>query len=169
MQLPPTMKFLEFFREYGLTREDALFFSETLLVFHHQLGKDRCWCLKANNTRQLKGFTATHGAKPLYKGKDARLLLLALVGVYQEQSDLMVVRRHSCTSTCCINPGHYFFGTKKDVCLERGKRQGGLVTEEMITKLRGSHKEGRTFAYLAKQNGLPYHVVRRICIHEVYD
>jgi len=169
MQLPPTMKFLEFFKTYGLTRKDALFFVETLTVFHQELGKTQCWCLKTNNTRRLKGFTTSHGGKPLYKGKDARLLLLALVDMYQENPDALVVRKHCCNSVYCLNPGHYFFGTKKDVCLERGKRRGSAVTEELITKLRGCHKEGRTFAYLAKQNGLPYHVVRRICIHEVYD
>jgi hypothetical protein len=163
------MRFYDFFKEYGLGKDDLLMFANVLNEFQLAGGKDSCWCLKHNNFKKLKGFTTSHPSKPLYKGKDARLLVLALADQYQDESNLLVIRKHTCLSPHCINPGHYFFGTKQDVCFERGQRRGSVVTPELVTILRSGHRENKTYASLARQYKLPYHVVRRICLHEVYD
>jgi len=169
VQLSPTMNFYDFFKEYGLGKDDLLLIANVLHEFQSIAGENSCWCLKQNNIKKLKGFTTSHPSKPLYKGKDARLLVLALAGQYQDDLNLLVIRKHTCSSPHCINPGHYFFGTKKDVCFERGQRKGSSVTPEVVTALRSGHEENKTYASLARQYKLPYHVVRRICLHEVYD
>jgi hypothetical protein len=163
------VQLLEFFKENYLTEEDLLFFVSVLTRFESHLGTQSCWCLKTSNHSKLQGFTTSHSSRPLYKGRDARILVMAIVDQYQDASQPMVVRRHQCSSAHCLNPNHYYFGTKQDVCFERGQRKGSLVTPAIVKELRAGFLENKTYAALARQYKIPYHIVRRICIHEAYD
>ena len=163
------MQLLDFFKENYLTEQDLLFFVGVLNRFQSQLGAEACWCLKTSNHSKLRGFTTSHSSRPLYKGRDARLLVMAAVDQYQDESQPVVVRRHQCRSAHCLNPNHYYFGSKTDVCFERGQRKGSLVTPAVVKELRAAHLENKTYAALARQYKIPYHIVRRICAYEAYD
>lgn len=80
-----------------------------------------------------------------------------------------MVRRHECTSVYCINPAHFYWGTKQDVCFERGWRKGSRVTVQLVEELRKKYETQNTsITSLAKSYKLPYHVVRSICRYISY-
>jgi hypothetical protein len=167
-----TLDYLDFFREQYLTTDDLVAVVSALNLFQSGFGTNRCWCLKTINRSELKGFTTSHGSRPLYKGRDARMLTLAIAGQYQSETQPIIVRKHVCNSVYCINPNHYYFGTKREVCFERGQRKGSRISPELVTELRLKNTENRktwSYAALARQYRLPYHVVRRICNHESYE
>lgn len=159
----------ELFNEHYLTKKDLLHFLNVLTRFENTYGPKACWDLKPVLKKFVDGFSTSHSTKPLFKGIDARVLILAVAGQYEDETKSLVVRRHDCTSIHCVNPNHYYFGTKQDVCYERGWRKKSKVTPELVQELRNKHdSEKISFTALAKSYKLPYHVVRNICQYISY-
>jgi hypothetical protein len=164
------MDLADFFSRQYISGTDALHFVEVLSKFHRTQGAQACWCLKkANNLKALKGFTTSNLSRPLFKGQDARELVLAVAGQYRPETDSIIVRRGVCTSTHCLNPTHYFYGTKQDVAMQRHARKGSPLSPELVSLLREERKKDRSYASIARQYALPYHVVRRICTNESFS
>ena len=46
------MRFYDFFKEYGLGKDDLLMFANVLNEFQLAGGKNSCWCLKHNNFKK---------------------------------------------------------------------------------------------------------------------
>lgn len=171
VKFPPTLDLtLKFFNEHYLNNKELLHFVEILNRFQTVYGSKACWCLKSVTKAEVKGFTTSHTSKPLYKGIDARPLALAVVDQYQDWTKPVVVRRHQCGSLHCINPNHYYYGTKRDVCFERGWRKGSPITPELVAELREKHEsQSLSFATLAETHKLPYYLVRNICRYVAYE
>ena len=160
---------LEFFSEHSLTPQDLAYFVETQFRFQGTFGSNACWCLKKILKTTVNGFSTSHSTRPLFKGTDAKPLALSIVGQYQDETRSVMVRRHECTSVYCINPAHFYWGTKQDVCLERGWRKGSRVTVQLVEELRKKYETQNTsITSLAKSYKLPYHVVRSICRYISY-
>jgi hypothetical protein len=160
---------LEFFSEYSLTPQDLAYFVKTQAKFQEAFGSKPCWCLKKVLKTMVDGFSTSHSTRPLFNGIDAKPLALAIIGQYQDETKLIMVRRHECKSVHCINPAHFYWGTKQDVCFERGWRKKSKVTPELVQELRQKYdSEKVSFTALAKSYKLPYHVVRNICRYVVY-
>lgn len=162
-------KALEFFNERSLTPQDFLYFVKILNQFQDLFGVNHCWCLKTVLKAQVRDFSTSHSTRPLFKRTDARPLALAVVGRYSTEANSMMVRRHQCNSVYCINPNHCYWGTKQDVCFERGWRKNSKVTPELVKELRVKYEsENTSLTSLAKSYRLPYHVVRSICQYISY-
>lgn len=168
-KISPTLNLLDLVETQYISGTDALHFIDVLTKFQQTYGDNSCWCLrKANNLKAFKGFTTSNNARPLYKGQDARILLLASTGQLNFETHLSIVRHGHCKSAHCLNPTHYFYGDKRDVALQRHARNGSPISPEMISTLRGEHSKGRSYASIARDHCLPYHVVRRICTNESF-
>ena len=160
------------FLDKNLTPQDQITFAIAFQVAIKELGKDKCWCLKENNKIALQGFKTTKIDIPFYKNRDARPLLLAMIGSFKEDTKNIIVRRSICNSKYCINPTHYYWGTRSDVAYEESKRCLPVhksVSKDLITKLRLEKEEGISMKDLAKVYQLPYHTVRRICNKMTYE
>lgn len=162
------MKALDFFQENYIVGEDATRFMTVLKLFDDRYGKEKCWCVKkVNNPYHLEGFVLSHPNRPLYKRIDARVLVLALIDQYEDPNKPFIVRRGQCTSNHCINPNHYFYGTKRDISVQNNIRKGSNLTPDLIDTLRAQREEKRSYASLAREFNLPYHTVRRACLNEL--
>lgn len=163
------MDSVDFFYDHGLLSTDLLHFINILRKFDQLYGSDQCWCLKTVNKSIIKNFSTSHNSKPLFKGEDARLLALAIVDQYQEEDKPVVVRKGQCSSIYCINPTHYYFGSRKDVAFERNMRTGNAISPELVQELRAQCKNNRSYSSIARQYNIPYNTVRRICTYESYE
>jgi hypothetical protein len=161
---------LQFFTDYSLGPQDLISFVETLNKFQNTFGSKPCWCLKSAVKSQVPGFKTSHPRYPVFKKVSARALALAIVDQYEDETNSILVRRHQCRSTHCINPNHFYWGTKKDVCFERGWKKKSQVTPELVNELRNKYENEKvSFVSLAKTYKLPYHTVRNICRYVVYE
>ena len=115
------------------------------------------------------GFNTSKKNHLLYKNRDARPLILSMIGYTYNEDKPIIVRKAECRSIYCLNPSHYYWGTRKDVAYENAKRNNIGINNELITKLRIEKAEGISSLKLAKAYKLPYHTVRRICNNETYE
>lgn len=139
------------------------------------LGKDSCWCMRKNSLSSFNGFNVSHPGKVRYRGVDAKLFSLAVAGVTPKEGvDQVVVRRSCCSSPHCINPAHYYYGTKADVMMEtQGKKRAkkgdpAVMTSELAEILRKERASGKSITSLAIKYRLQYHVARRVCSENTY-
>jgi hypothetical protein len=153
----------------GLTPLDQLVFSAAFRVCLDAIGADDCWCLQKRSHSAFAGFSTVNPNKLLYKSQDARPLLLSIAGQFQSNERPVTVRRSICQSPHCLNPAHYYWGTKADVAAETAQRNGKQISIEAINKMREDTINGHTYLQVARQYSLPYHVVRRICSGETYE
>lgn len=117
----------------------------------------------------MLGFSTSRNARPKYKTADARELMLALLDQYPSETNPIIVRRSCCTSTYCINPLHYFYGTRRDAMWQHNLRSGGQVDQQLVLKLREECSVAKkSYASIAREYQLPYHTVRRICTNEYF-
>lgn len=169
-RLSNTLDFEQLCKENYLSEREILQFVTTLKTFCVSHGQDKCWCLKKAKNRELvANFSISQNMRPRYKGVDARELLLGFAGKFRPDPESVIVRYGYCESTYCINPLHYFFGTRQDAMWQHNARKGSRVSPELVQKLREecSHSK-KSYAALARDHKLPYHVVRRICTHESF-
>lgn len=166
---------IQYFLENDLSTRDAVLFSMVFQAYLTSLGPDRCWCMKKNSLSSFTGFTISSPSKTRYKGRDARILSLAIAGVVpKEDAGQVVVRRSCCKSPHCINPAHYYYGSKSDVAMEnRGKKQikkgdPAVMTPELARLLRSERASGKSITSLAIKYRLQYHVARRVCSEDTY-
>lgn len=169
------MKPLQFFLESGLSAKDAVVFSTVFQAYLQSVGPDRCWCLKKNAHNAFAGFSVASPSKTRYRDLDARPLALALAGVYPTEEDKQVlVRRSCCKSVHCINPAHYYYGSRADVAMEtQGKKlikkgDPAVMTPKLAELLRSEHASGKSITALAIKYRLQYHVARRVCSENAY-
>lgn len=163
-------RLLALFNEHYLTSQELCRFLEILKKFESSCGPTACWCLKSVTRAEVRGFSTGHSTKPFFKGVDARPLLLAVINQYPNWEKPLVVRRHECNSFHCVNPNHYYFGTKRDISYERGWRKGSKVTPKLVEELREKYEfQNTSITSLARSYKLPYHVVRSICRYLSYE
>ena len=153
----------------GLTPYDQITFAKAFQIAFQLIGKDECWCMKKNTHTVFQGFKTSKTKTLLYRNKDARPLILAMTGRYYEENKSIIVRKSICSSQYCLNPTHYYWGTRSDVAYENAQRNTTGVTNELITKLRIESEEGISSLKLSKTYKIPYHTVRRICNNEIYE
>ena len=168
----PTLDYITFFRDEYLTHQDLISFASTLKLCQTEVGMSTCWCLKKMDHPGLEHFTVSHPSRPLFKGRDARPLALALVDQFNSRKKPVIVRRHTCKSPHCINPAHYFYGTAQDVKIQSAKRKGININKKVVDEIRSkreSNKSEWTYQKLGNHYKLPYHVVRRICLEGAYS
>ena len=159
-----------FFKEHTLTSTDLLFITKILSKMSSNLGKDDCWVAPVEGKQKIDGFYSWGPARVKYKGADARVLVMAIVDQYRDETQPVLVRKGGCIENHCINPHHFYYGTKRDVCFENNQRNGRPITPSLIRELRSKHEtEKFSFTYIAKTYNLPYHLVRRICNYVTYE
>lgn len=157
------------FLEASLGPSDAMTVAKSFQLAVKFMGRDRCWCLKRFNHAAFNGFTSSHGTRPIYRGRDARPLLMGLAGMYPDDERAVIVRRACCESLYCLNPSHYYWGTKADVALENSRRRSAGLDTALITQLRQEWDDGAKVTALSKKYQIPYHTTRRICNRETYE
>jgi hypothetical protein len=176
----------QFFADRGLGTEDLIWLLKCTKLLRERLPGDRCWCLDKINHPFFHGFTLqgrgalkgaqgdpekASGKRPMYRGRDARSLILAITGRYGEPGKV-VVRTAACKSFYCINPTHYYWGTKGDVQLERLRRGGTDLPNEVIKQVREARQSNAqiyTYQKLAEEFDLSYSVIRGICTKGNYQ
>ena len=163
------MSVLNAFLEASLGPQDAMNMAKSFQVAVKFMGRERCWCMERLNHAAFSGFTKSHGFKLNYRGRDARPLLMALGGLYPSSDTDLIVRRGFCQSAYCLNPSHYYWGTKSDVALENTRRRSAGLDVALIAKLRQEWDEGAKVTALSKKYEIPYHTARRICNRETYE
>jgi hypothetical protein len=152
-----------------LTPYDQVIFAKAIQISLQLMGKENCWCLKRNNHAIFQGFTTNKANRLFYKGRDARPLLLSIAGCNSPSAESVIVRKSICTSKYCLNPSHYYWGTRSDVAYENAQRRNNGVNTSLITKLRQEKELGTSSLKLSKTYRIPYHIVRRICNYETYE
>jgi hypothetical protein len=159
----------EVFLYADLTPPDQLAFAKALQICLRTFKKNECWCLQRHSHQAFAGFTTVNPTRLLYKNRDARPLVLALSGQFQTDDKPLAVRKALCTSPYCLNPSHYYWGTKQDIAYESANRNGLIPSAEHIAQMRADKEKGQTSLHISRKYKLPYHVARRICNGEVYD
>ena len=118
------MREVAFFTESGLVASDLIVFAKAAQLFSRSKGRKSCWSLAASPRVMFSGFINSKRNHLHYRAQDARPLLLALLGQYPSAGKSVIVRRHTCTDPFCMNPSHYYYGTRADVMLENQQRKG---------------------------------------------
>jgi hypothetical protein len=157
------------FRDLGLDASDQVALAQALQLGLKMFPGDKCWRLDQNGHIAFEGFNTSRKTTLIYRGVDARPLLLALSGRFQRDGEI-AIRRQGCCSPYCLNPTHYFWGTKSQLMLEQqSSRKRGSLSVDLIQKLRVGRQEGKRILDLARQYKVPYHTARRICVGETYE
>ena len=156
------------FRDLGLDSTDLITFVRAIDLCLKLYTKDKCWPLDQSNHIAFEGFNTSHSSSLFYRGVDARPLLLALSGRFQEEGEV-AIRRASCTSPYCLNPAHYYWGTRGQVMLENQQpHKKSELSMDLIEKLRQGRQSGMRVLDLSRKHRIPYHTARRICAGETY-
>ena len=166
------MDYQTVFRDEYLAPVDLVSFAYSLNLFQELVGEEECWCIKDANHPALKNFACWHPSRPQFKGRDARLLSLAIVNQFSTTEKPLIVRKHSCKTKYCVNPTHYFYGTKMDVSLERQRRQGVKLSLKAIEEIRSTRDLDTnywTYQRLSWKFKVPTQAVARICRRQTYD
>ena len=166
------MDFWTVFRDEYLTAEDLVAFAFTLDLYDKTMAPGDCWCIKAVNHPVLKDFSFAHTTYPRFKGRNARILSLALADKFYTEEKPIIVRRSKCDSEFCINPAHCYYGTRVDVHMESRRKQGVNMSPILINEIKNRRTQDSkkwTYKALSSQYKLPVHVVRRICQGITYD
>ena len=168
--LTPTEKtIMDTFLYEELTAKDKVLFAKAFQIAIQLWGKNNCWCMKKASNNIFQGFTTSKKVRLSYRGRDARPLLLSMAGYNSDPTNNVIVRRACCNSPYCLNPSHYYWGTRQDVAYENIKRNKITLNKDLITKLRQENTAGQNSNKLSKKYKIPYHTVRRICNNEVYE
>jgi hypothetical protein len=169
------MDLLQFFRDSSLTSDDAVVFAKSFQLCLLHLGEDRCWCVKKQSHSVFKGFNVYSSSRLMYRSQDARPLILAMSSRYSSEELPVLVRRGICKSPHCLNPAHYYYGTKSDVALEnnvrspRAAKRRNDVTAVLAEQMRMDHDAGESILRLSRKYKIPYYTARRICSDNAYS
>ena len=154
-----------------LTPADQIAFAKSFELCQKVFGRTKCWCLRESSHPAFAGFAldTSPNSTLRYKGVDARRLILAMSGQFQPDETYVAIRKSICKSPHCLNPAHYYWGTKSDVAIEKQKTKKNGLTPEVIRALQVGRKEGKRVLDLARQYKVAYHTARRICAGETYE
>lgn len=155
------MEASQLFSDAGLSATDLITLVKAVQVFSHRLGRGSCWSVTENRASLFSGFSASKRDYLHYKALDARPLLLSLISQFAEPEKNVIVRRHTCSEKFCVNPSHYYFGTRADVMLEAELRKGKQLDPALVQSIKAASRTVST-TQLAKKLGLPYHRVQKI-------
>jgi hypothetical protein len=155
------MREVAFFAESGLVASDLIVFAKAAQLFSRSKGRKSCWSLAASPRVMFSGFINSKRNHLHYKAQDARPLLLALLGQYPSAGQSVIVRRHTCTDPFCLNPSHYYYGTRADVMFENQQRKGLQIDPVILSSIKTADSHIST-KHLAEELGLPYHKVQKI-------
>jgi hypothetical protein len=161
------MDVLTLFRDLCLAPEDQVTLAKAFQFCLHVYGRNRCWRIDRSRHAALEGFNTSNKHTLFYQGADARPLILALSGRFQEDGQV-AIRSSSCKSPYCFNPTHYFWGTKSEVSIETQTKNSKKISADLVQKLRSERESGTQVLALSRKYKLPYHVARRICSGETY-
>ena len=126
----------------NLTPYDQIVFANAFATGLKLLGKDQCWCMKKIKHSSFEGFNTSKETKLFYKGQDARPLILSLTGRDSDGINTVIVRKSCCKSNYCLNPSHYYWGTRQDVAYEKASISKKFIDRTLITKLRLENQKG---------------------------
>jgi hypothetical protein len=154
-----------------LTPADQIAFAKSFELCQKVFGRTKCWCLRESSHPAFTGFALdTSPSSTLrYRGVDARRLILAMSGQFQPDESYVAIRKSICKSSHCLNPAHYYWGTKSDVALEKQKTKQNGLTPEVVRALQLGRQEGKRVLDLARKYKVAYHTARRICAGETYE
>ena len=131
------------FRDLGLEPADQVALVRALQIGLKLFPMDGCWRLDRRSHIAFEGFNTSRKTTLIYRGVDARPLLLALSGRFQ-RDDEIAIRRSDCSSPYCMNPTHYYWGTKSQLMLQQqSNRKKGSLSIDLIQKLRVGRQEGK--------------------------
>jgi len=97
---------------------------------------------------------------------------MAMSNRYYEDERPIVVRRSVCKSVHCLNPTHYYYGTKSDVAMETNVRSSKSSQSQnilMADQIRMERDAGESILRLSRKYKIPYHTARRICSENAYS
>jgi hypothetical protein len=164
------MDVLTLFRDLNLEPRDQVCLARAFQICLSVYGKDYCWRVNDSNNFAFVGFNTSNKMTLSYCGVDARPLILALSGRFQEEGQV-AIRLASCKSPYCFNPTHYFWGTKTEVAAEtrlKKDKKSKTLSLDLVQKIRSERQEGVQILALSRKYQLPYYVARRICSGESY-
>lgn len=162
------MNLSSLFRDADLVAEDQIAFAKSIEVCLRLYGKDRCWRLDRAKHRAFSGFSTNQPQTLRYKGADVRPLLLGMSGQFQPDETHVAIRKSICKSPYCLNPEHYYWGTRAEVMLEGENKKKKGLSPEVIKALQEGRQEGQRVLDLSRKYKVPYHTARRICAGETY-
>ena len=142
-----------------LTASDKVIFAKAFQIALQIWGKDDCWCMKKSSNSIFKGFTTGKEKFLTYRGKDARPLMLSIAGYSCDPCKNVIVKRSICKSPYCLNPSHYYWGTRADVAIENKMKGKKSLNKELIIKLRQEKTQGKSSLQISKNYRMPYHTV----------
>jgi hypothetical protein len=158
------------FRDADLLAEDKIAFAKSIEVCLRLFGRDKCWRMNSARHRAFAGFSTNQPQTLRYKGADARPLILGMSGQFQPDETYVAIRKSVCKSPYCLNPEHYYWGTRADVMMQvQSKQKKKKISPEVIQALRTGRQEGQRVLDLSRKYKVPYHTARRICAGETYE
>jgi hypothetical protein len=157
------------FRDAGLSAEEKMAFVKSIEVCLRLFGKDKCWRMDSARHRAFAGFGTSSPNALRYKGADARPLILGMSGQFQPDETYVAIRKSICKSPYCLNPEHYYWGTRAEVMLEgESKKKKQSLSPDVIRALQEGRQAGQRVLDLSRKYKVPYHTARRICAGETY-
>lgn len=157
------------FRDAGLSSEEKVALVKSIEVCLRLYGRDKCWPISTARHRAFEGFNTSHSKTLRYKGADARPLILGMSGQFQPDESYVAIRKSICKSPHCLNPSHFYWGTRAEVALEGQRNKKNGLSPDVIRALQEGRKEGKRVLDLSRQYKVPYHTARRICAGETYE
>ena len=155
----------------GLTADDQINFIKAFQMGLARFGENSCWCMKDKVLNQacFDNFMTNKKNHLTYKNRDARPLMLSITKRFSSEHKPIIVRKGICKTKYCLNPAHYYWGTRADVAKENAIRNRKGITPELIIRLRQEKEDGISSLKLSKIYNLQYETVRRICNNETYE
>jgi len=157
------------FRDAGVSREELVAFVKSIEICCKLHGRDSCWSIDRAHHAAFSGFNTANPKNLRYCGVDARPLILSISGQFQPDESHVAIRKSICKSQYCLNPAHYYWGTKSEVALEGQRKKKDGLTPDVIRALQEGRREGKRVLDLARKYKVAYHTARRICAGETYE
>lgn len=165
----PAVTVHEVFLLHDLTPIDQVAFAQAFQVAQQVFGRNSCWCLKKRSHKILEGFSTVEKNRLTYKTSDIRPLALAMAGLFADEINNIAVRKSACRSQYCLNPSHYYWGTRQHVSYENAKRNGTAISLQAMNEMQIERDGGLSILKISRKYKVPYHTARRICNGEIYD
>jgi hypothetical protein len=162
------MEIGEIFLYSGLTPLDQVCFARLIQACFASMGGNKCWNASKVKDVSFQGVTSVHPKRVLYKNVDVRPLMLAFANEVQTETQTITVRKACCSSEHCMNPSHYYWGSRTDVAGEVTKRSRPRFDAKLVEEMRKEKENNTSILKISRKYKIPYHTARRICNGETY-